>query len=163
MYVPALALIALPTLALAVVRFVQPLPEPFAEYKHTVYWYRAAPYEAYDTIMSYSRFVESIKEIPGVVPENGCIYSVKPAIVSLYSNRLSIPPPREATSDLEFYESLGMANCQYFHLAALVSPSYSTPYYPAERLRGSLKVLRATYFPGSRDRYVALLAELIRK
>ena len=163
MYVPALVLIAMPALALAVARFVQPLPEPFAEYKYTVYWYSADPYAAYVTIMSDSRFAESLRGIPGVVPEGGCIYSTKPAIVSLYSNRLSIPPPREAVSDQEFHELLRGTNCQYFHLAAYASPTFGTPYYPAERLRGSLKVLRATYFPGSGVRYVALLAELIRK
>jgi len=162
-YMPALALIALPVLALTVARFAQPLPEPFAEYKHTVYWYEADPYEAYKQVMIYSSLAASMREIQSVIPEDECVYSIKPTIVSLYSNRLSITPPREATSDLEFHESLRKSNCRYFYMAALASPSYGSPYYPEKRLRDNIRVLRITYLPGNREKYAALLAEMIRK
>jgi hypothetical protein len=81
---------------------------------------------------SFSAKLEQMKSIGDYVPADGCVFSIKPSIVALYSGRLSVSPPGTAVGGEAF--AAGISRCRYAYLMDMASPSFQQAFYPAERL-----------------------------
>jgi len=156
-------LVALPALALHASRFMHRPPENLAAYKHNLGWYALDPRVAQSNIAFDNALASHLRQIKSVVPGDSCIYSIKPSIVAFYADRISMIPPRENLDDEAFKNSLRQTGCRYFYLMGFSSPSFSKPYYPAERLQDSLKILNAVRFVGDNNMPAGALAELVER
>jgi hypothetical protein len=152
-----------PALMLTVNRYVQPLPEWAARHRQSQDWYVGDPHNAVTVISSMGLVVDMLRETTKLVPENECIYSIKPSVVALYAQRLSRLPPPELETDDVFHESVKTGGCRYFVLLGGSSPSYGTPLYPLNRLEGKFKALRVANIADPERKIeitVAMLIEL---
>jgi hypothetical protein len=148
---------------LTVNRYVQPLPEWAARHRQSQDWYVGDPHNAVTVISSMGLVVDMLRETTKLVPENECIYSIKPSVVALYAQRLSRLPPPELETDDVFHESVKTGGCRYFVLLGGSSPSYGTPLYPLNRLEGKFKALRVANIADPERKIeitVAMLIEL---
>jgi hypothetical protein len=154
-------LIALPVLVLNAARFMYLPPENLGALRHSLGWYALDPREALGNIAFNNALASHLRQIKSLVPTDSCIYSIKPSIVAFYADRISMIPPRENLDDKAFRDSLKETGCRFFYLMGFSSPSFSKPYYPADRLQGSLKILNAVRFSGEDKMPVGALAELV--
>lgn len=142
LYIAIIVLLTAPSLILTAGRYVQPLPEWVARYRQSQDWYVGYPHDAITVISSMGLVVETLRETAKLVPENECIYSIKPSIVGLYAKRPGRLPPPESVTDNMFREMVKNGGCRYFILLGGSSPSFSAPLYPLGRLEGKFKVLK---------------------
>ena len=156
-------LIALPALALNASRFMKRPPGNLAAYRHNLGWYALDPREALSNIAFNYALADHLRQIKSIVPADSCIYSIKPSIVGFYADRISMIPPRENIDDKAFKSSLKETGCRYFYLMGFSSPSFSKPYYPADRLQDSLKILNAVRIAGDDKMPVGVLVELVER
>lgn len=163
LYIAIIVLLAAPSLILTVNRYLQPLPEWAARHRQSHYWYAGDLRDPVDVLGSMGLIVETMRETPKLVPENECIYSIKPSVVALYAQRMGRSPPPESVTDDMFREMIKKGGCRYFFLLSGSSPSYSTPLYPLNRLEGKFKTLRVANIADPRRKFeitVAMLIEL---
>jgi hypothetical protein len=138
-------LAALPTLWLVANRFLEPLPAELAGYSRSLAWYDPQDkVGAMREIMLRKSLVTGMRNIGVAVPPDECIYSVRPSILSFYSQRISLPYPQDFSDDETFRHSLNESKCRFFYMTYITTPSYRTPFYPASRMGGALTVLQMT-------------------
>ena len=156
----AAALVTIPQLLLTTKRFLQPLPDELANFRHNASWYALDPADARANVIFDKLLIEHIKSLPHLVPENDCIYSIKPSLIGYYAGRISMIPPRPNFNAASFNVYLKQTGCRYFYLMGFLSPSYPIAYYPLARLGDALAVVSVS--PGSPDpgRPVGILATL---
>lgn len=154
-----IALVATPNLLLTIQRFNQELPPALTEFKRSSRWYVINPAEARMNLAYDNLLVEHLGKIRDVVPQEGCLYGIKPSIIGYYAGRISIAPPKPEVDEMSFSSSLKNGRCRFFYLMNYVSPSYPVAYYPLNRLERSLTILNAapSAIPGGGP--VALLTE----
>ncbi len=158
LFLASLAIVVLPNLVLTSKRFFQPLPEDLEAYRRSPGWYSLVLSDAHAQINFEHAFTEGLKRIAKHVPENACVYSIKPTLVGYFLNRRAYAPPKQELDDPAFYSVLETQGCRYFLLSGFVSPSYNTPYYPAARLHDNLTPLE-TIIASGEVVPVAVLAE----
>lgn len=130
-----IGLLAMPDLMLTVQRFMDHLPDYLSNYRHDPGWYSANKQEAIRQLQINNAIVKGISSIKQSAPGSTCVYSIKPSIVALYSDRISIAPPHEDLDDQSFNSELKRSGCRYFYLLPFSSPTYHSPFYPLERIR----------------------------
>ncbi len=155
-----IAVITAPDLLLTVKRFSQPMPDQMAPFRRSIDWYDIDPNDARANVIFDKSLTEHLKTLPNVVPENECIYSIKPSLVGYYAGRVSMNPPRPDFDAAAFNTFLKQTGCRYFYLMGFLSPSYPVVYYPLARLGDALTVVSVS--PGSPNpgRPVGILAML---
>lgn len=158
-----IALTALPKLAINSQSYFSPLPDGVSTaYRHAEWWYLPTRKLATENITAMAAMESGIRNVRNSVPENECIYAIKPSIVAYLSDRLVKAPPAETTPPLEFERQIAAEGCRYFLMMSFTSPSYSTPIYPYPRISDELQVLELMYL--SPDKHnksiVGLLAKL---
>ncbi|MCK5092898.1 MAG: hypothetical protein KAR30_10265 [Gammaproteobacteria bacterium] len=126
----------MPALAFTYDRYTSALPEDFSEYRHAAIWYGNKRQVDYRGVIMIQTLTEAMKAIKQAVPEDQCVYSIKPSIVGMYSGRVSIQPPLEKLSDQEFLHDVSEKGCQYFFILPFSSISYRAPFYPVNRIKG---------------------------
>lgn len=127
-----LALVMLPTLALNIGSFFEEIPPEYREAKRTQEWYRENRQAAATSAIFHTRLIGHLREVKKLVPEGECVFAIKPTIVAFYTRRSSFGPPKSTETDDDFREK--MRRCKYAYLLPGASPSYSEPFYPADRL-----------------------------
>lgn len=155
-----LALVALPQLLLQLDRFATPLPAELSSFRHTAGWYHVDPSIAAYQIQHSAKIVTALKTAESFVPNNDCILSIKPSIVSYYTKRQSKSPPGSATPLPEFQRELAERGCSYLFLVAFSSPTFNQPFYPLDRLNGQVTVLAETRLAGPDSPVIAVLTKL---
>ena len=154
----ALALLLLPALALTTGRFLEPLPQDLAVVRHTEYWYAADRNKADFDSRVFASILYDLRHVAGYVPEDDCIFSIKPLIVMLYAGRRSEAPPPESASDADF--AVGIKRCRYAYPIAYASTTYKQSRYPLNRLSDAPRTLSAVRY-GEGDNAL-VLAELVQ-
>lgn len=139
----ALTLVCMPTLLLTAQRFMQPLPKELASFRRTAAWYAPDSRTALAEIEDDKAMVDHLRSVAAIVPEQECVYSIKPSILGYYAGRISLIPPRPNFSQAGFDEYLRRTGCRFFYLAGFASPSFHLPYYPIQRLPKSLTMISA--------------------
>jgi hypothetical protein len=138
----ALSIIALPTLLITAQRFMEPLPENLEPARHLEEYYGDnRPLAMFDA-EEFTATLQGLRDIVQVVPATDCIFSTKPSLVALYSERISLAPPPVASPDESFNRLIG--TCHYAYLRAATSPSFAEPMYPMRRLGQRARTLYAT-------------------
>lgn len=142
-------LLALPQLVLTVQRFVSPQAVSFGEFRREFWWYYQEDRDGAVMGVEFNRAaVKGMRAAANFVPENECIYSIKPSILGFYAKRVSIVPPPEQIDDASFRAAIKASRCRYFFFIGSQSPSYRRPFYPMERLGlSSLRILNITKSP----------------
>ena len=135
----ALAVAILPSLILTLHRFNEPLPPELGAARHIEDWYGDDLQKAINSTHSFTSILADLHHSSELVPDNECIFAIKPSVISLYSDRLSYTPPPISASD-DAFES-GIKKCKYAYLLTYISPSFAEPYYPLNRLNGRISPL----------------------
>lgn len=157
------AVIAAPDLLLTARRFVQPLPDQTSHFRRSQDWYVPDVVEARNNVLFDEALTGHLKTLPGLVPEDGCVYAIKPSLVGYYAGRISMAPPRLNWNEAEFNAYLDKTNCRYFYLMAFASPTFPELYYPLSRMNSSLRMVSAVRVAGSSGDPVGMLAERARR
>ncbi len=154
----AIVLIMAPSLFLIAQRFVQPLPDEYAGFRRTPEWYAPDRRTAFFNAVSDKLMIDHLKQIPALVAESDCVYSIKPSIVGYYSHRISILSPRPELNDADLAAYLDQNRCRHFFLMGFGNSNYRSPYYPLERMRQSLTIVSVMDVPGRRGMPASILA-----
>ncbi len=153
--------ITLPNTLLSISRFNSPLEEGLKKFRRTYAWQSSNLAVASSGIRSYRAMAQALERAGTVIPEDQCVYSIKPAITGLYSNRISKIPPKPALDDNEFNEAISSGDCQYLVFYSFSSPTFPIAYYPWVRIEDRIKIIEAYYAEkGEGVEPVAVLAKL---
>ena len=156
-----LLIILVPNLALTISRFIVPVEEYLAPYKRTYDWYDPNPNSAINGIKFTHGIISSLKDAKNYVPEEQCVYSIKPSVIGLYMERISHKPPTISVDDKNFYKIVEQSNCKYFYMLPFASPTYSTSFYPYERMKDYIDIIKVYYLDNdNKGQIVAILAKL---
>ena len=142
--------------------FLQEVPPEIRNGKHIAEWFdddrRTAVFSAY----FHAGLISHLKEINSLIPENECVYAIKPTLVTFYSRRSSYGPPKLDVSDQEFWR--GMEKCRYAYFLPFESPSYGGElFYPLSRLSQRAKIISTKRIdPNENLPPVGILAEIIK-
>jgi hypothetical protein len=132
-------ILMLPTLLFDIGRFFEEAPSQLAFAKHRIEWYSGSREAAINSADFQQRFFRDLREADRIVSANDCIFSIKPPIVTLITDRISLPPPKTNVDEKQF--DAGIQKCRYAYVLAFVSPSYGESLYPLGRLGGRAKTL----------------------
>lgn len=138
-YLGILSISIAPALALTAQRYALPAPGGLELVKHTPEWYGDNRLRAAPAALVMAVNFNTLRQVGAQVPAGACIFSIKPAVVTLYAERASYSPPAAAVDEAGFER--GMAQCRYLYPMALVSPSFPEPFYPLGRLGGRGRTL----------------------
>jgi len=154
--------IALPEVLLTVQRFNAARQGNYPlEVRHLREWYEPDPEEAEAKAVEHLLFVASMQKVSALVPVKDCVFSIKPALVALYSQRRSRPPPPENSTDADFWKEVVNGKCPYVLMLNMHSPSFAD-LYPLDRLGNAMEpVMPAVYMPGANDAPVAVLGRIV--
>ncbi|MHB8536101.1 MAG: ArnT family glycosyltransferase [Sulfuricaulis sp.] len=141
MVMAAIFIVALPNLALTLQRFLQPLPLGLENMRRSPYWYGPKFSQVLLDIRHIHVLSEHMESIREQVPVTECIYSIKPSIVGLYTQRRVFAPLPSTASDEEFKAMLNSGPCHYFFVVNETSPSYPERLYPLKRIGNMGKVI----------------------
>ena len=156
-----LLIIIIPNFILTVSRFNKPIEEHLTPYKHTYAWYSPNLQDAISRVNYNHTIISSLKDAKKHIPDEECVYSIKPSIIGLYMKRISTIPPEIDSSDDAFNKSLQQSSCRYFYFLANRSPSFNKALYPFERVRKKIDVIKIYYSNGgSKKHLVAILGKL---
>lgn len=142
--------------------FLQEVPPEISAGKHIAEWFddnrKIAVFSAY----FHARLISHLKEINALIPENECVYAIKPTLVTFYARRSSYGPPKIDVSDQEFWR--GMEKCRYAYFLPFESPSYGgESFYPLSRLGQRAKIISMKKIePNDNLPPVGMLAEIIK-
>jgi hypothetical protein len=117
------------------------------DFQHDLAWYNEDRELATTGVEFDQALIRGMRGAATSIPENACVYSIKPSILGFYGRRIGMVPPKPRLNDGEFAAALAADGCKYFFLIGSVSPSYQVPYYPIERI-GAFRVLDKTTAPG---------------
>lgn len=134
-----LLLAMLPTFVINAGYFFEYIPPEIREGKHVPGWYDRNRSLALVGAYGHVALISHIKDIAKYVPENDCVYSIKPAVITLYSRRSSLRPPLVDTDEQAFWQ--GMQKCRYVYVLPFASSSYGEVFYPLHRLGASAKII----------------------
>ena len=118
---------SIPDTLLIANRFLQPLPPELEGYRRTKHLYSSNSQDAVKNLYYAKILLEDMKNLKDELPESAIIYSIKPSIISLYSNRLSLLPPGEINTDNSIYYKGDESLPVFFYMMAVASPSIRTP------------------------------------
>jgi len=155
-----ICILLLPDLALTAKRFFTPLPDVAEDFRRSILWFGGAPNQATQKLLLERALVDAHRAAGRMVPEGGCVFSIKPSILGLYGQRVSYIPPREEWTDQVMEQYLAEKGCQHVLMLSLVSPSFRSSYYPLERLQRRMTMVHAWHLPGSSSIPVAILARM---
>ena len=135
----------------------------YAPYKRTLPWYFTDPVSAginAGFLRGTADGLIAIRE-SNMVPADDCILSIKPSVISLYSHHRSLIPPSAAASDEAFADAIDDSPCRYAFIMPIASPTFPTPYYPYERLKGRIRLVAHFVNPLSNGSAAALLVRIL--
>ncbi len=132
--VGALGLLIIPSLILTMQRYFLPPPRGYELVRHTPEWYGDDRLRATPAALVMAINFRTLRDVGSHVPQGACIFSIKPSVVTLYTERSSYLPPSAPVDDAAFQN--GILRCRYLYPMALVSPSFPQPFYPLGRLAG---------------------------
>jgi len=144
-------------------RFLQQLPPELESYRRTKFLYSSNQQVAIRNLAFAKVLLEDMKNLNDILPGNAIIYGTKPAIISLYSKRLALLPPKEMVTDNSLQNNDTGFQPHYFYMQATTSPSYPSPYYPFELIKDRIEILHIAKTDKSESTpIIAILARLIR-
>jgi len=155
-----LIIILIPNLILTIHRFNLPVDKYLTPYKRTYAWYNPNPVSALNEVKFTHGLVSSFTDAKNYVPEGQCIYSIKPSIIGLHMERISQRPPYSSVEDNKLIKIIEQSNCKYFYLLPFGSPSYNKIFYPYERLKEKLDIIKIYHSVNNKDQVLAILAKL---
>lgn len=157
----SLLLILIPNLILTINRFNLTVDDYLVPYKRTYAWYNPSLSRAIQGVKINRAIVSSLEKAKSYIPAGQCIYSIKPSIISLYTDRISHEPPATYINDSDFYKLIEQSNCRFFYFLLSTSPSYNIAYYPFDRIKKHIEVKEIFYLEYFDQQYiVAMLGEL---
>ncbi len=128
----AMTIAILPSLILTAQRFHEILPDYMSVARHTEDWYGDDRKRAFRSSQIFAGTLNGLKDIISHVPTGDCIFSIKPSIVAVYSDRHSYSPPSPAASDEQFDRGIG--KCPFAYLFSIRTPAINQLLYPMDRL-----------------------------
>lgn len=157
-----LLIVLIPNLLLTVSRLNVAVDETIIppQYKKTYDWYHPNLRQAINKIVFNHGIVSGLKDAKNYVPDDECVYSIKPALVGLYMERISKAPPDSNFDDNEYFKITERDNCHYYYLVNATSPSYKESFYPYQRLDTELDLIKTYYFPDNPNNSVSILGKM---
>ena len=154
-------LLVIPNVALTVTRFLTPLEEGLSPFRRTYAWQAENLLVAKDRIVRYRALTLALEQVANVIPEDKCVYSIKPSITGVFTGRISKIPPKPQLDEQAFKEELVSGDCEFFLFYAFSSPTFPHAYYPWGRVQDDIKIVQAYHFKNGADNdAIAVLAKL---
>jgi len=156
-----LMLAQLPTFVINGRYFLQDVPPEISVGKHMHEWYDDNRRTAVLTAFFHARLISHLKEINALIPENECVFAIKPPLVTFYSRRSSYSPPTIESSDQEFWQ--GMKKCRYAYFLPVDSAHFAERLYPLARLGNRAKIISVKKMePDDNLPPIGILAEITK-
>ena len=156
-----LLLTLMPTLVINGRYFLQQVPPEISAGKHSAEWFDDDRKTAVLSAYFHARLYSHLKEINALIPENECVYAIKPTLVTFYSRRSSYVLPKIYVGDPEFWRA--MEKCRYVYILPFESPSFGESFYPLSRLGKRAKIISMKKIdPKDNLPPVGMLAEIIK-
>ena len=131
-----------PSVVFTATRLAHVPPDELAPYGRSAQWLRhPAPAALYHT-PSFKALLEAAADLGSLVPRGECIIATKPSIVGWHADRITKGPPRDDSTDEEFWRGLRERGCRYVYTMGFATPTYPRPHYPYRRVEGRAEVLR---------------------
>lgn len=108
--------------------------------------------------LATARLIKALPSIADLIPQSDCIFSIKPATVSVLTGRSARSPPPPTADDAEFSKDL--RQCNYAWLMQGQSASVPFAYYPRDRLRDGYRIIAAVPDAAHEGQYLAQLVQL---
>lgn len=142
--IAVLAITILPSFVLTAQRHSEPMPRELEAYRQSPEWYGVGSRdERLAAIFQYQRLQVGFEEVASKVPSQDCVYSIKPALVSLFAQRNSYRSPLPNSSLGKVLDSKSV-QCRYVHMLPFASPTFSEPLYPLATWFGGMDVIHVT-------------------
>ncbi|RJO61593.1 MAG: hypothetical protein C4542_06135 [Dehalococcoidia bacterium] len=133
---------AIPGLNQLAQRYLAAPPE-ITRFRRCISWYQPDTQVAFRDTLAMKVLVEDLREAGRLLSPETRIFSIKPSLVGYYAGKVAVSTPI-AADDNELRKRVADEKIEYFHLMNATSPSIGTPFYPYDRLAGSLTLLRVT-------------------
>lgn len=142
-------------------RLAVPISPDLAPYRRSTYWQAPDVSRAMLGVGLLRAVDQALSALPGQVPAGQCVLSTKPSVVAALGARISKAPPPAELDTPAFESAMAATGCRYALLLAIQSPTYHSPFYPAERLRGRLHDVARYPNPANPDQLAVVLAEIL--
>jgi hypothetical protein len=157
----AILIVSLPGTALIVKRFLQPLPAELEPFRRNKFLYYSNQQVAHKNLLYAKTLIEDLKTLDAKLPEDATIYGIKPSIISLYSQRLTLLPPANIAADKSLQLSKDKVQPIFYYMMGITSPTHPIPYYPFEEIKDQLEILHvAKSGNGDAAPVIAILSRL---
>jgi len=134
--VATLVLLMLPSLLICAHRRLQNIPEDVRLVRHIPDYYLE---HGRDAALATALLLTDLQKLPLYVGAADCVFTIKPSVVVLLTNRRALfPPPMTAAED-EFRGLL--SQCRFAYLMNGQSPTFPESLYPRSRLSQNFRVL----------------------
>jgi len=129
-------------------------------YKRTYDWYNPSIRLAINQVAFNQGIVASLEDAKKYVPDDECVYSIKPTLVGLFMDRVSKVPPETNLSHDEYLQIAERENCHYYFLVNATSPSYKESLYPYQKLGANLELIKIYYSPNNQVYPVSIIGKM---
>jgi hypothetical protein len=138
--VVVLALMTAPNFALAVQRWAAAADEPDPRVRYRTEWYDGELAVAREYARASLAREQAVLELTGQVPEDECVFAIKPYLVTFATHRRAYGLPPWPADDATFGAWLEAKGCRYVLMLPYEGMGYSA-FYPMDRMRDRLEVL----------------------
>jgi hypothetical protein len=129
-------------------------------FRHTGWWLdNQQPRQAREMSRTILHIVDAARAFGGVMEEGSCVYTPHSELFMYHGRRLAYPPPLPYRDDARFDQE--MRRCGYVFLLWVPTNTVYPAGYPAERLRGRVRVVAE--YRDSRNGEERVLATLLRR
>jgi hypothetical protein len=155
-----LLILVAPSLALMLGRRLAPVPAEMGAARNMWEWYVVRPDLGAPRAFAQVSVLRHLRAVGPGLPEQACLFAIKPTVVMLYTGRASYPPPPVDAPEASF--AAGMQRCDYVYAMAK-SPSYPVTFYPLGRLGERARHLsQAVIGQEGEQKPVGILARIVR-
>jgi hypothetical protein len=157
----AILIVSLPGTVLIIDRFLQPLPAELEPFRRNKFLYYSNHQIAHENLLYAKTLIVDLKILNTKLPQEATIYGIKPSIISLYSQRMTLLPPANLAADSSLKLSNDKVQPLYYYMMGITSPSHPKPYYPLEEITDQLEILHVAKSDSGDDApVIAVLARL---
>lgn len=127
-----------------------------------VSWYGSDSRKAEESVSIQVTLIDALRRIPEIVPQDGCVLSVRPEWIRYYSHRKSSFPPLNSTPEPFFHIGIHDSGCDFIFAISSITSRYPLPMFPMDRIGDEVDVASYSLLPSDSSDRVRLLSLLAK-
>jgi hypothetical protein len=149
LWVAALTAMVVPSLVFATARWQAALREQLPEARFFPDWYGASSADGRRSVERDLVLFNALQAIAGSVPQNDCVITTRPDLITYFGRRMAMLPPYGYTPEPLFRIQLRDSGCHYVFGLWATNDSYPQPMYPLSRVQAYAAPLFISSMPGN--------------